>query len=266
MGGLACGSVLTIIFAQQLFGIQWYLTIIAIALSAVLSAVAVRSVGETDINPIGGMGKVTQLVFGGLSPGMMSTNLMSAAITSAGASQAADMMQDLKTGSLLGAAPRKQFLAQLVGICAGVVFVVPVFYIFSMAYEFGGEEMPAPAAMAWKAMAELLAAGFGALPPQAPTAVLLAALFGIAITLLRRVESIKNYVPSGLAMGIAFIIPAYYSFVMFYGLIAWFIWRRVNPQAADKLNFAVASGLIAGEGLMGIVNAVLTLLGITAVT
>ena len=53
---------------------------------------------------------------------------------------------------------------------------------------------------------------------------------------------------------------------MFYGLIVLWIWRQVNRQAADKLSFAVASGLIAGEGLMGMVNATLTLLDIGPVT
>ena len=62
MGGLAAGSVLTMVIAHTVFAIPWYLTLVAIALSAVLSIVATRSLGETDINPIGGMGKVTQLV------------------------------------------------------------------------------------------------------------------------------------------------------------------------------------------------------------
>ena len=266
IGGLAAGSLLTMVIAYFVFGIPWYLTLVAIALSAVLSIVAVRSVGETDINPIGGMGKVTQLVFGGLAPGQMTTNLMSAAITGAGATQAADMMQDLKTGNLLGASPRKQFFAQLCGICAGVVFVVPVYLIFTSAYEIGGEKLPAPAAFAWKAMAELLAAGIGALPQRAGLAVLVGVCVGVLIPMLRKVDSIKPYVPSGLAMGIAFIIPAYYSLVIFYGLVAWWIWKRISPSTVDRFNFAVASGLIAGEGLMGIVNAGLTILGVEPLT
>jgi uncharacterized oligopeptide transporter (OPT) family protein len=196
----------------------------------------------------------------------MSTNLMAAAITGAGASQAGDMMQDLKTGHLLGASPRKQFIAQLFGICAGVIFVVPVYNIFTAGYELGGDKLPAPAAMAWKAMAEILAKGFDALPPQAVMAVLFAGLVGIAIPLLRKIERIKNWVPSGLAMGIAFIIPAYYSLVMFYGMAAWWFWKRRNPTAVEKFNFALASGLVAGEGLMGIVNAVLTILGVESLT
>jgi len=265
LGGLAAGSVLTAVIAYYVFDIAPFLTFIAIAMSSILAVVAVRSTGETDINPVGGMGKVTQLAYGGLAPGAMSTNLMAAAITGAGASQAADMMQDLKTGHLLGASPRKQFIAQLIGICAGVLFVVPVYYIFTTGYEIGGERLPAPAAFAWKAMAELLAKGFGALPPHATTAIVGAALVGISIPLLRRVEPIKPYVPSGLAMGIAFIIPAYYSLVMFYGMLVWYIWKKRNPSGVDRFNFALASGLVAGEGLMGIVNAVLTILGVKAI-
>jgi len=262
MGGLAAGSALTTVIAHFAFGIPWYLSIIAIALSSILAIVATRSTGETDINPVGGMGKVTQLVYGGIAPGMMGTNLMCAAITGAGASQAADMMQDLKTGHLLGASPRKQFIAQLIGICAGVVFVIPVYRLITSAYEIGGDRLPAPAAFAWKAMAELLAKGWGALPPHAEKAVLIAACFGIAFPLLRKISSIKPYVPSGMAVGIAFIITGDYSLVMFYGLIAWLIWKAVNPEAVRKYDFAIASGLIAGEGLMGIVNAVMTIRGI----
>jgi OPT family oligopeptide transporter len=252
--------------AQSVFDIAWYLTLMAIALSFVLAIVAVRSSGETDINPVGGMGKVTQLVFGVLSPGQMTSNLMAAAITGGGASQAADMMQDLKTGHLLGASPRKQLVAQLAGICAGVVFVVPVYSIFTHAYEIGGEKLPAPAALAWKAMAELLAKGFSSLPPNTLPAVLIAATIGITLALLRRLDRLNPYIPSGLAIGIAFIIPAYYSLVMFLGLVIWWIWKRLNPSAAGRYDFAVASGLIAGEGLMGVVNAVLTILGVQPLT
>jgi uncharacterized oligopeptide transporter (OPT) family protein len=262
IGGLAAGSVVTLVIAQTVFGIPWYLSLVAIVLSAILSTVATRSVGETDINPVGGMGKVTQLVFGGLAPGQMTTNLMAAAITGGGASQAADMMQDLKTGYLLRAAPRKQFLAQLAGICAGILFAVPVYKLLTSAYELGGEKLPAPAALAWKAMAELLNEGLEALPPHAETAVALACGVGVLIPFLRKIKAIQAFVPSGLAMGIAFIIPAFYSLVMFYGLCAWWIWKMISPQSVERFNFAVASGFIAGEGLMGIVNAALTLLGI----
>ncbi|QEG37269.1 OPT family oligopeptide transporter [Bythopirellula goksoeyrii] len=266
IGGLMAGSIVTIILADYTFNIPWYLTIVAIPLSAVLASVAVRSLGETDINPVGGVGKVTQLVFGGIAPGQMDINLMAAAITGGGASQAADMMQDLKTGHLLGASPRKQLVAQLIGNCAGVLFAVPAYWLITSGYELGGSDIPAPAAQAWKAMAELLADGLGALPPMAPQALLIAACVGAILPLLRRSAALRPYIPNGLALGIAFIIPPYYSLVMFYGLVAWYIWRWINPAALEKLSYAVAAGLIAGEGLMGIVNAALTILGVKPLT
>jgi uncharacterized oligopeptide transporter (OPT) family protein len=266
IGGLVAGSLVTVVVSSAVFGIVWHHTLIAIALSAVLAAVATRSVGETDINPTGGVGKVTQLVFGGLSPGQIITNLMSAGITNGGATQAGDMMQDLKTGYLLGASPRKQFGAQLTGICAGVLPVVIVYFIFTGAYKLGSEQLPAPAAFAWKAMAELLVEGFKALPPHAPVALVVAAAAGVILPILRKIERIKPYVPSGLAMGIAFITPAYYSLVMFYGLVIWLIWKWLWPNSAEKYTFAVASGMIAGEGLIGIVNAGLTIAGVQPLT
>jgi uncharacterized oligopeptide transporter (OPT) family protein len=115
-------------------------------------------------------------------------------------------------------------------------------------------------------MAELLVKGFKALPPHAPEALAIAAAVGIILPLLRRIERIKPYVPSGLAMGIAFIVPAFNSLVMFYGLVIWLVWKWFWPAATEKYTFAVASGMIAGEGLMGIVNAGLTIAGVKPLT
>ena len=266
MGGLLVGTTLVATLTNIIFGIPVWMSILAVALSFILSIVAVRSTGETDINPVGGMGKVTQLVYGGVAPGAMDTNLMAAAITGAGASQSADMMQDLKTGHLLGASPRKQLMAQLWGLLAGIVFVIPVYYVVTEAWELGSDKLPAPAAFAWKAMAEVLNKGFGALPPMAVEAVMWASLVGIAIPVIRKFKPNWDWVPSGLAAGIAFIIPAYYSLVMVYGCIAYLIWKKRNPTAVEKFNFALASGLVAGEGLMQIVNAILALLKVPTLT
>jgi putative OPT family oligopeptide transporter len=267
MGGLAIASVLTMITVQAVFGIDWTLTLLAIALSSILAVIATRSTGETDINPISGVGKVTQLVYGGVAPGQAGTNLLAAGITGAGASQAADMMQDLKTGHMLGASPRKQLVAQLVGIVAGVLICVPIFLLVTNAYEIGSDKLPAPSAFAWKAMADVLAIGFHAMPTNAVYAALCGLLFGAAIPLVRRLAPrTRAYLPSGLAFGIAFIIPAFYSFCFLIGAILYAIWKRRSPASATALGFAVASGLIAGEGLMGVVTAALKLLGVEPLT
>ena len=264
VGGLTLASAATIGSTYFLFDIPVLFSIIAIILSSVLAMIAVRSTGETDINPIGGMGKVSQLVFGALAPGMVSTNLMSAAITGAGASQAGDMMQDLKTGYMLGASPRQQFKAQLMGIPFGILCAVPIFMLFDHVYEIGGEEIPAPAAHAWRAVAELLAQGLDALPPMATYAVAGGFLLGIIIPVFRKFapKSLQPYVPSTLAIGIAFIVPAYYAVAMFIGSMILVVWQKVNKKQALALSFAVASGLVAGEGIAGIPKALLVMFGV----
>jgi uncharacterized oligopeptide transporter (OPT) family protein len=262
MVGLGIASTATVLVADTYFQIPPHLTILAIALSAVLAMIAVRSTGETDINPIGGMGKVTQLVYGGIAPGAMTTNLMAAGITGAGASQAGDMMQDLKTGHLLGAQPKAQMKAQLIGIAAGILFCVPIYKLFDRVYEIGGDEMPAPAAHAWKAMAELLSQGLSALPPMAPWAVGIGFAVGVVFALLKKVKRIEKWLPSGMAFGVAFIVPAFYSVAMFAGAMIFLVWSRVNPVKSKSLGFSIASGLIAGEGLMGIIVALLQLAGL----
>ncbi len=265
--GLGFGSALAITVAWKVFDISPWMTAIAIAMSSVLAMIAVRSTGETDINPTGGMGKVTQLVFGGVAPGNTTTNLMAAGITAAGASQAGDMMQDLKTGRLLGASPRNQIVAQCIGILAGIPVSVGIYKLFDAAYEIGGTEIPAPAAHAWRAMAELLSNGFSELPPFAPIAILCGALFGILVPVLRKnVKALAPFLPSGLAFGIAFIVPAYYSIAMFIGAMLLVGWKKNRPDTAKVFAIAVASGLIAGEGLMGVVTAVLTLIGLGPLT
>ena len=260
--GLAIASLVTIGTAYYVFEISPFMTIVAIGLSSILAAIAVRSTGETDINPVGGMGKVTQLVYGGIAPGHLATNLMAAGITGAGASQAGDMMQDLKTGHMLGASPRKQLIAQLLGITGGIIICVPIYKLFTSAYEVGGDDLPAPAAHAWRAMAELLSKGLDAMPAFALYGVIAGLLFGIAMPLLRKAKPEAKWIPSGLAFGIAFIIPAFYCLSMFIGTVIFKSWEKRCPKVAAGLGFAIASGLIAGEGLMGVINSILTLLGI----
>ena len=102
------------IIMQSVFNIPIWMTIIAVIISYLLSTVSIRIYGETDLNPVGAMGYGTQIIYSGISPGNMLTNIMAAGITASGANESADMMQDFKTGYLLGATPKKQTYAQIV--------------------------------------------------------------------------------------------------------------------------------------------------------
>jgi uncharacterized oligopeptide transporter (OPT) family protein len=111
-------------------------------------------------------------------------------------------------------------------------------------------------------MADLLTKGFSALPPHATIAVTIAAAVGVLLPALRLINSIKPYVPSGLAMGIGFIVLPESSLVMFLGLVAWFVWKRLSSGSAEKYTFVVAAGLLAGDGVIGLVKAGLTIAGV----
>jgi OPT family oligopeptide transporter len=270
LSGLFASTVLLSIIGHFVFHIQFYFVWISIPLSALLSIVATRCVGETNINPVGGMGKVTQLVFAGLAPHQITTNLLSAGIVASGASQCGDLMGDFKTGQLLNVHPKKQFIAQMIATVFGIIVCVPIYKLFDTAYQIGGTEMPAPAAHAWKAVALILSEGLSHLPLHSPWGILAGAIFGILLSTFHRLvgywrKDVADYIPSALAIGIGFIVPPKQALSMFIGACILVIWRRVAPDNAAFYYFTVSSGMIAGEGLMGVVIALLKLMKINPI-
>ncbi|MFC2076420.1 OPT family oligopeptide transporter [candidate division KSB1 bacterium] len=259
--GLAAASVLVIVLMYVYFGVAPWLGLLAIILSFLLAMVSVRATGETDINPVGAMGHITQIVFGVLSPGNIPTNMLTAGVTSAGASEAADMMQDLKAGYLLGATPRKQVYAQFIGVLAGAAVAAPIFIVVSRAYGIGTESMPAPAAVVWEGLARLLAQGLSALPQYTLTAVIISALIGVGLAVVDLTEY-KRYTPSAIGLGVAMIVPGYYCISMFLGSMALLILRQTKPKWTETFYASIASGGIAGEGIMGVLVAALIVFGV----
>src|SRR5262249_4593396 len=108
LAGIIPLAVVMVILEYAAFSISVPLGFVSVAMSFVLALVACRATGETDITPIGAMGKITQLTYGVLAPSNMTTNLMAASVTAATASSSADLLTDLKSGYLLGANARKQ--------------------------------------------------------------------------------------------------------------------------------------------------------------
>jgi uncharacterized oligopeptide transporter (OPT) family protein len=249
--GTAC-----VILGHWLFDITWWMGILAVLLTFFLSIVAARATGETDITPIGAMGKITQLMYGVVDKANITTNLMTASITSGAASHAADLLTDLKSGYLLGGNPRKQTISQLFGVIAGTLVSVPAYlFVVQRAPErLGTAELPAPSAKVWAGVAELLAKGIEALPAGALEAIAVGAVLGIVLTLLEEFgpRPWRPWLPSTTGLGIAGVIPAFNSFAMFAGALAAWVLARSRPKLAETYTVPVSSGLIAGESLMGV--------------
>ncbi len=260
LSGLVC-----VVFGHIFFEITWWMGILAVMVTFLLSIVAARATGETDITPIGAMGKITQLMYGVIAPSNITTNLMTASVTSGAASHAADLLTDLKSGYLLGGNPRRQTISQLFGVAAGTLICVPAYMMIvqSNPEKLGSEELPAPAAKVWAGVAQLLAKGVSELPPGALGAILVGALLGVTLTLLEEFtpKQYRKWIPSATGLGIAGVIPAFNALSMFLGaLVAWILAKR-SPQTDEKYTISVSSGLIAGESLMG-VAIILTVEGI----
>ncbi len=220
-----------------------------------------RAYGETDINPVGTMGHSTQILYGALAPGKTLTNLMAGGLTAGCADSAADMMQDLKAGYLLGATPRKQTYAQFIGVLVGAVVAVLIFLVVTEAYGIATETIPAPAAVLWSGMAKLLAQGLSALPEYTTTGILVGVAFGILLTILENTKWGK-FTPSPYGIGIAIVIPAFLSLSLFLGSMVKLLLEKTSPRWVETYSVPVASGGIAGEAIVGVLISILIVTGL----
>jgi uncharacterized oligopeptide transporter (OPT) family protein len=253
--GVLAALVVLAALARANFGMPLWQSTLAVGLSFVLVFVGCRVTGETDTNPSGSMGKVTQLLFGALSPGNISVNLMSANITAGSVSASGDLLVDLKSGYLLGANPRKQFLAQFSGIFVGAATTVLAYYVLvPTADVLGSAQFPAPAAQAWRAVALVLSKGVGSLGTVRLWSISLSLVVGIALTLLPRwFPRLGRMLPSPSALGIAWTFPWTFSMLFFVGGLGGWLFERRYATLAKLYNYPVAAGAIAGGSLMGVV-------------
>lgn len=239
-----------------LFDIAWWAGLLAVALTFVLAAVAGRVSGETTITPVGAMGKVTQLVFGLAVPANPTANLMCANVTGGAASQCADLLHDLKCGSILGASPRRQSISQAVGVLGGALAGSAAYLVLlpnpqQQIMETG--EWAAPAVHTWKAVAEIFAQGMSAMPPYAFEAMAIGGGAGVVLTVLEKVlpKKVATFVPNPAAFGLAFVVQAWYAISLFAGSVIGWLMRRYAKGWSERYLVPICAGIIAGESLMG---------------
>jgi len=295
--GIPVIGALVTVMAHQFFGIAWWLSTVAILLVFFFCLIAINSTGLTSITPIGAMGKLTQLTFGALAPRNMTVNLMTAGICGEVASHAANLLQDIKPGYMLGGKPRQQALGHILGIVAGAVLSIPVFYLLFLElpasqltaielnqvdeagnpvlvdgkpvpvpYKVDEKKYPMPAATIWQAVAEVLAKGFNEIMPSARIAAVAGLLIGLALETCRILT--KNRFPlSAVAIGLGFVIPFHMCLSMFIGSLSFWCLEQVFSSKESQVNRVIVqnqepicAGLIAGGSLMGIAVAVAELL------
>jgi len=264
--------------AHYAFDIPIHYGIVAVLLTFLLALVACRATGESDITPTGAMGKIMQLTFGVLMPQSTTANLMSAGITAGAASSSADLLTDLKSGYLLGANPKRQFIAQFLGIFVGTAATVFGFYLlvpdaWAMVPQTMADgtlkqpEFPAPAAQAWMAVAKVFELGLDNMHPMHRTAIYYGLGLGTLIILLEKfLPQFKKWLPSATGIGLGMVLPFYYPLAMLVGAIIAEVWNRKGKESADNYLVPVSAGVIAGVSIIGVIVAILNTLLFADVT
>jgi putative OPT family oligopeptide transporter len=227
-------------------------------------------------SPISGIGILSIVIFAsvlalavaptaGTSQALVAFALFVTAIVFACATISNDNLQDLKTGQLVGASPRRQQIALIVGVGAGAAVIPWVLNLLARAYGFAGaanvgviapNPLPAPQATLISALAQ------GVIARDLDwTMIGIGALVGVGLILLdEALGAMKKLRIPPLAVGIGIYLPMSATFAVIVGAVLshWYARRtRVmpNPGRADRLGTLVASGLIVGESLWGVLNA-----------
>ncbi|PQE26875.1 OPT oligopeptide transporter protein [Rutstroemia sp. NJR-2017a BVV2] len=255
---LFCILSIRIVFGQL---VPLYATVLAVLMALILSIMGVRALGETDLNPVSGISKLAQLFFALIIPqsnkNSVLINLIAGAVSEAGALQAGDLMQDLKTGHLLGAAPNAQFWGQIIGSAVGAVVSALIYRLYTSVYTVPGELFQVPTGYVWIFTARLVT-GKG-LPAMATEWAVGAAVVFTGTTLLRIWATGKKwhaYIPGGIAVAVGmYNVPSFTLARAIGGFVNWY-WRSYRRREETPI-VVLASGLILGEGVVSILNLML---------
>jgi len=226
---------------------------------ATVSSRMVGLVGSSN-NPVSGMAIATLLIatlilkFTGASGiGGMCSAIAIGSIICIVSAIAGDTSQDLKTGYILGATPKKQQYGELIGVVAAALAIGGTLYLLNEAWGFGGKELGAPQATLMKLIVE------GVMGGNMPWALVFA---GAAIAVV--MELIKIPV---LPFAIGIYLPVHLNAcIMVGGIIRLFfdkMKKNKHKEAIVNDGILFSSGMIAGEGLVGILLALLAVFGIS---
>ena len=219
---------------EELFGIDFEVYFFGSNTLLVEAVIVVAALVLKTCGTVGAAGMVASIAIG-------SVVCIVAAI-------AGDTAQDLKTGNLLGATPWKQQVGELVGVTASALAIGGVLVLLHKAWGFGSDAISAPQAMLMKGIVEGIMEG--GLPWNL---IGIGAAIAAALALLR--------VPV-MPVAIGMYLPVGLSVTMFAGgLLRWAVSRRQSEDAskAEDVGTLFSAGLVAGEGLCGIILAVLAL-------
>ncbi|MFN7130655.1 MAG: OPT family oligopeptide transporter [Myxococcales bacterium] len=260
---------------HEWFGVGYGLGALAIPFIMFLTLIAASSTALTGITPTGSLSKLPQFLFGALDPKHPPTNLMTGVMCVEVASNASNLLMDIKPGYMLGAKPRQQAIGHIIGIVGGALAATPLFYVLFLSNYVPGENLQAsmapeggqftfPSAVQWKGVSDLVTSIFGGgtgtlLTRSIVISMVVAAVAGVVMEIARIVTR-QRFPLSPLAIGLGVVVPPDSTLAMFAGaLFFWFMHRRYEKATGTRQHELwvetqepICAGLIAGAALIGI--------------
>jgi uncharacterized oligopeptide transporter (OPT) family protein len=261
--------------AHDWFGVSWIFGAMAIPLIIVLTLIAASSTALTGITPTGSLSKIPQFTFGALDPKHPPTNLMTGVMCVEVASNASNLLMDIKPGYMLGAKPRQQAIGHTIGIVAGALASTPLFYVLFLSdYQAGanvqdvmapeGGQFGFPSALQWRGVSDLVTSIFGGgsgtlLTRSIVISMVVAAFAGLVLEIMR-IATRQKFPISPLAIGLGVVVPPESTLAMFAGAFFFWLMNRVYGEKKESIGHRlwvdtqepICAGIIAGAALVGI--------------
>ncbi|KAK3693329.1 OPT superfamily oligopeptide transporter [Podospora appendiculata] len=282
------GLLVTVVLGMIIFQFQWEmhpgLTLLACVLAFLFSFLAIQIGAVTDTTPLTAASKASQLIFGAATSGSgfsvkhaQKINLVAGGLASGGADVANSLVSDFRTGFLIGTPPVKQWVAQAIGTFVAVWLAPGLFVLFTSAYPCiydpnydpkvsGNCPFFVPSVSAWKAVAQAVTDPAVKIPRTSGIFSIVMGIFSVLQVLFRHYylvgerEKYQKWLPNWGAIALSWVIPApVFANAALLGAIIAALWRKYAIRTWDIYGYAVAAGMIAGEGLGGVVGAALTL-------
>ncbi|HWM24739.1 MAG TPA: OPT family oligopeptide transporter [Chthoniobacterales bacterium] len=252
------------------FGVPIWLALLSLPLVFVLTVICVNSMALTSWTPTSSLSKITQFSIGAIDRTNPASNLITAGMTAEVASNAGNLLSDIKPGYMLGAKPRQQAIGHCIGIFSGALAATPLFFLLFLPPGADGgrspatiisEQFPMPSAVQWKGVADLIARGVASLPASAVISMIVAAALAAFIEIMTIIRK-KPFPLSSVSIGLGVILPPEACFAMWLGAMFFWWQGRRYPKPGTKGNRLwvesaepICAGLIAGAALVGIANA-----------
>ncbi len=273
--GVPVFSVLGAWVTHAFFGVPLFLAAVSLPLIFVLTVICTNSMALTSWTPTGSLSKITQFTIGAIDRSNPASNLLPAGMTSEIASNAANLLSDIKPGYMLGGKPRHQAVGHVIGIFAGVLACVPLYFLLFLHPDAHGvrstgtllsEQFSMPAALQWKGVAEIIAKGLNGLPVSALVAMAVAALAAVAME-VARIVSKGRFPLSAVSVGLGVVLPPESTLAMWVGALVFWLMSLRHPAPGSRGHRfwvegcePICAGLISGAALMGIGNAIVNVL------